>query len=67
MCFSGPVQDRARVADEAATHKMHIEFDGASIVERRHVLAGSSAGPEETVLDIELARVEGLVRYVSGV
>ncbi len=53
-------------SDEAATHKMHTEFDGASI-DRRHVLAGSSAGPEETVHDIELARAEGLLRYVSGV
>ncbi|MCP5029109.1 MAG: ATP-binding protein [Actinomycetia bacterium] len=52
-------------SDEAATRRMHAEFDGASI-DRRHVLPGGSAGPEETVSDIEQARAEGQLRYVAG-
>ncbi len=52
-------------SDEAATRRMHAEFDGASI-DRRHVLAWGSAGPEETVNDIERARTEGLLRLVAG-
>lgn len=51
--------------DEAATRKMHVEFEKSEI-DRRHVLRGDFGAPADTARAIRSAQAAGQLRYVIG-